>query len=299
MWRGSLRRCKLFPTPSLFVLAVGLLLTAMPTSYAAAFTPKIVGQISYAFSAKASHGYRVNVSNDMHHSVTLTAERRSASTSYTVKGSAAVHAINATFPGRGQISVKFQSTGAKKLTAWRPTACKVTEPGIFNGTIRFAGERGYTKIETSRVRGLIFWIETQPPNSPCFNAGNQVPLPIVGLVRYTTLRAEPGSVRFEAIRASRQPVLTFRATNSTRTRGTEIYRSTSVSEHGLFEFDNMLTTATVAPGPPFIGSADFNRPLGFSPTFIGSLKAPLPGLGIVPLTGTGVEVSLEKYAVGY
>ncbi len=78
---------------------------------------------------------------------------------------------------------------------------------------------------------------------------------------------------------------------------------------GNFEANAELTWASASPPSPFLGTATYSDPppstgcpfpcpppLG---QMSGSLRLPLPGLGVVPLTGPQVEARLTRDVIAY
>ena len=60
-----------------------------------------------------------------------------------------------------------------------------------------------------------------------------------------------------------------------------------------FLFDNALSTATVAPSPPFTGSASFQRNPDGTASWTGDLATTFLGLGEVGLAGPAFKASLK------
>ena len=85
--------------------------------------------------------------------------------------------------------------------------------------------------------------------------------------------------------------------------------SRGVAGPGDFEANADLTSATISPPPPFLGTATYSgppRPTGCPipcppplGQVSGSLQLPLPGLGVIPLTGPQVEAHLTHEVVAY
>jgi len=218
---------------------------------------------------------------------------------YFARGSIARYRVRARFGGRGRINVKFRPH--KVVTRKPPPHCKgapkVTRTGVFVGTIRFHGERGYTEIDASRAPGKLrttprWKCESRPPPP------NQEEVEIRPLAK-TAASTENGPIvltakrkrtMFEAAadRYPREEGLTrFLAGRSERRPHVRIERGAyAFGEDRTFVFTRGLTEATVRPPWPFTGSASFLRGAA-GRGWTGSLRVKLPGAGTVPLTGSG------------
>ncbi len=108
--------------------------------------------------------------------------------------------------------------------------------------------------------------------------------------RYPGESDEEGATRFTAGRLERRS-------------GMRISRfGWAFGKDSTFVCDGELIAATTMPPPPFSGRAEFRRSAS-GPTWAGSLKVELPGIGAVPLTGDAYSARLywgePEQAPGY
>jgi hypothetical protein len=234
--------------------------------------------------------------------------------------------IRARFGSRGRIAVEFRPSGEVRRRR-PPRRCKgeprVTRLGIFVGTIRFAGEGGYTSVDADRAKGKVRtaprWRCGRRQGSPSRRAA----YPVAGASiakrapfgldpeaeRFTVLAAEsdddgtaftaravrlqgrPGSTSFIATRLESRPSL--RIVRFAFTDGTD----------DTFSFDEVLSTASATPPSPFAGSANFVRDAGGKvcvrypcdrSSWLGSLSVDFPGADDVPLAGEGFRALLFR-----
>lgn len=208
---------------------------------------------------------------------------------YIARGSIAGYRVRARFGGRGKINVRFEAR--RTVRRMPPPQCdgppKVTSTGVFVGTIRFHGERGYTAVEAKRAPGKLRIVprwkcggaEASAENDPVLleAKGNHLSFE-AAVVRH---QGEEGETRFIGGSFERRPRM-------------RIFRGAWAFERGrAFVFDRGLTWATVAPPPPFAGSARFERGVG-GPTWIGSLTVELPGAGTASFVGDGLSARLYR-----
>src|SRR6201999_412862 len=84
----------------------------------------------------------------------------------------------------------------------------------------------------------------------------------------------------------------FFAVAAENSGGVTILRSASaLGGSPTFSFDEALTSATIKPPAPFIGTGAFVREDDGSTGWTGSLAVRMPGLGTVPLTGGKAELA--------
>jgi hypothetical protein len=279
-----------------------------PSSAAAGSTAAAIGLLgagpgpSRSFALKGSNGYSISVQGSRR-VVFLTASRGSAVANYITRGRATSRRIKARFGNLGRISVRFKPSGKVKRTE-PPRRCrgkdKVTTFGVFVGKVKFTGELGYTRVNARRVKGSV---STSPGRRCRALPVRHGPSTFSRRLKLTVLSASGSqqTVGFEAIRLDGLPLLSSRiafVASSIESRGSMlVLRSTYATGRAqTFTFDKSLGAATVAPPAPFTGTASFERggprESPFSATWSGSLTAPLPGMGTVPLTGLGFTASL-------
>jgi hypothetical protein len=273
------------------------------------------GTSVYRFSLKGSKGYRLRLStyhNNTYRRISLTAENEAGQFArYSVEGVARGGRVDAAFPGLGEVKVRMHRGKIKELPP--PKGCSLPteiEEGAFEGTISFHGEKGFTSVDAERAPGSI---ERSPPQE-CAPVPTLAAAPLVSSAKPGALDPNPPS-HFDVLELTRGPLkvvaegvygtttATFTATAHERRDGMGITRvSPAVSGGGDLEVDGTLTGALVAPPAPFLGTASYSGPKRGTgcefpcPTpegrMTGSLRLPLPGLGVVPLTGPDVAATL-------
>jgi hypothetical protein len=280
------------------VLAAALFLAA-PTDAASAsrrgtFTlafPKTAG-----FSLRGTNGYRAQV-EAVGHRVVLSIGRGPASASYEVRGRVSRQGIEARFGRFGRVDVEFRPSGRVVREGpfgpcrGRPATRRF---GVFAGTIRFRGERGYTKISATHARGGIESALKWKCKGGNREPGGREPETDVTTILQASTRH--GRLGFAAItlRAPGERGITAFLAGSDEHRGRmRVQRLSFVfSRRRTFTFDELLTSATVKPPKPFDGTGIFRRGPGGSTAWMGDLTVPLPGEGDVALTGRRYKAHL-------
>ncbi|HEV7561940.1 MAG TPA: hypothetical protein VGO24_00430 [Solirubrobacterales bacterium] len=212
--------------------------------------------------------------------------------------------IGADFGHRGRFEARFRPNG--KLRKRKLHGCvggpQVTRFGVFEGTIRFSGEHGYTDFEAPRVSGSMSSRPRQichrhhskrrshPPRHQHHPARQTI----------TIFRVEStDGLKLEALQSSQDPKTNlFFATDSDVSEGNLILRRAITIGHlGSFAFDAKLNSATIEPPAPFSGSATFQRLDDYTTRWEGPLTVSFPGLPDAPLTGRDFSWSLTSDAV--
>jgi hypothetical protein len=210
--------------------------------------------------------------------------------------------IAGTLPGLGRIAVRFHPVGGPRREAgFSIPGCRggaiVKQRGYFKGTIRFRGERGYTAAHATRARGEAITHEKEI----CKRSPNERSLPqrlIAARLQafskgrgrrvgfsVSTLKSAPANSRDSALVSGIVE----------RRHGMKISRYViAFGRHVLTLGDSgeYPTSATVLPPEPFRGSAVFERGSLGQNSWTGTLSVPLPGAGLVPLTGANFSASL-------
>lgn len=295
----------------------GLFLAAQTS--AAAATHPFEGASIPVLSLRGSNGYRIEVSGYRHRStdrVSLTASKNDHFASYTVQGLAKDGKIRAHFPGLGKVAVRFVPNAAdqRPSESARKALRSGTGNGMFVGTITFRGERHFTSVTASAAHGSI--VPRASKRSRLIHrlgsyGARNWSAASSSLIGIEYLEVVSGDVHFSASYRTANGVegksSSFEAYAQESRQGMEILRSTSEvssSQEGAFEHDG-ITSASVRPPSPFLGSGSYNRSpenkrkeeedpeaeargpnvpfTQSSGTFNGSLRVELPGLGIVHL----------------
>jgi hypothetical protein len=265
------------------------------------------GEAPVEFSAKASNGYSIEVEGSGRR-VTLSAGGPSGTAVYIAPGRVAHGRIVTGFGKLGRIDVKFKPSRRRKVEA-PPRGCKgkphVTRWGVFVGTIRFAGERGFTRLNVSRARGRTHFApgwkckrgrggsgkngSGSQPSVPGESSEDALVLEIVN--RQTGVEA--GAFTFRP--PGKKSDTAFIAGLEERRGRMQVVRFAFKSAgERTFSFDESLSGATIAPPSPFAGTATFQRNPGGEPTLSGSLSVALPGTARIPLVGAGYRARLYR-----
>lgn len=252
---------------------------------------------------KGSKGYSISIDGDRE-TVTLTAERKGSSASYTAKGFASATRIKARLGHLGRVSVRFHSRGRPKLTPVPQGICRgeaeTVESGTWVGRIEFKGEQGYTTVHATRARGAI----TDTPKVTCSShEGKGGDLP------------DFQSTIFSASSDTRAIFSTaFLVTSKTRSgldgslfsasllevhnRGLAIIRSINVDAKSgaiaLIKEGGNIASATISPPTPFTGTATFQKTRGSKGSWTGTLAGDFPGRGEVTLAGPEFSAEVSR-----
>jgi hypothetical protein len=195
--------------------------------------------------------------------------------------------------GLGRVKVHFHRQRTRKVSLSHCSGYIVRRIGVFTGTIRFRGERGYTKLRARRAHGtvevprdlhchfgrgggggggrVVHWTYLDASNDPSNLSG------------YTDLFAEK----------SRASDTSYFFVDRTDAHGQMLIGRSAWARapRSAFTFEPDLSSAHVEPPAPFSGSADFSAPHQWT----GSLSVSLPGAGDVPLTGPDFSASLRHH----
>ncbi len=242
------------------------------------------------------------------------------SASYLSEGRREGDRMRARFGSRGRVAVEFKPTG-KASRRHPPRRCegkpRVTQPGVFAGTIRFRGEGGYTNVDATRVKGHVHvtprWRCKRGKASRSArssSAPGRVPLGLdPEAERFTVLdvQSDDGRVSFGASATrprGRSGETLFTAARIESRPSLTIFRSAFAhGEDEAFTFDEALSTASAAPPPPFSGTAAFIRDAGGKvcvrypcerSSWLGPLAVDFPGAKDVPLAGATFQARLYR-----
>jgi hypothetical protein len=290
---------------------IGAVALSLCSSVPAPAAPSDVSEIFFGgrspaeFRAKGGKGYSIEVEGSDGR-VTLSASGPAGTAVYIVPGRISPAGIVANFGKRGRIDVEFEPSRRMRVET-PPNRCegepRVTRWGSFVGTIRFAGERGYTRLRLRRVRGRTH----VTPNWKCrgrgggsdeSGPGTDIPGEssedaLVLEIANRRSGVEAGGFTFRP--PGEDGLTLFIAGVEERRKRMQIARFAFVrGKEASFTFDDSLTTATIAPPPPFSGAATFRRNSGGPPSLTGSLSVLLPGTARIPLVGTGYRSRLYR-----
>jgi hypothetical protein len=270
------------------------------------------------FTVRASNGYQIVVSSENVGSgpstVELSVQRHDEDVVYQAHATVTPTSMKASFGRLGRISLRFRPSGrtrqvkvTKHCHADRPPVV-TARLGTFVGTIRFRGERGYTKVSAHRATGgigdplAITRHACEPPRS---KAERMQELASVALrasdptaaIGFTVGRAFGQLSRLGSTASSPRGGYRFLVFAAEKAEQMFILRAVgAVGSAGDFLFDDALSSATVSPPPPFVGTGIFQRNADGSTDWTGTLSVPMAGLGTVRLTEPRFSAELATEA---
>ena len=303
---------------SLLSLVLGCL--AMPaTAFAKSpFTWELPhpSKFESTFVVKASNGYSIRVEG-WGRNVKLVASRTSPLgsgttgsgeiTEYLTRGSVTKAGLKAKFGNLGEISVTFSPTRTiKKITVPLPLRkqdCRTTvgpdNLGIFVGTIKFAGEAGYTAVDAHRAKGVIGMSAKQVDCQK--SSESEAPILSVQTTSMTrslyfiasTLQASSGNPlaaqHFAFFAAGVREEVGLMAVSRTLI---------AIGPSSVLVLNSAAGSALVSPPAPFGGTGSFIQNADGSTSWTGSLIANFPGEENVAIVGPGFSGSLSNRLFG-
>jgi hypothetical protein len=271
----------LFPSPAVADGASSQILTQIPWPVD-------------AFTLEASKGYLVHVFGPglISRKAVVYFERpnqRSAA-SYSVRSKITKKGIWANFGALGRIALRFHPSQRVEHVRACGRVYRL-RLGTYVGEIRFDGEEGFSAVRAHQVRG-----DLRPALSLLCPGGRQWSGPPGAVL--DVKRSQPGKpeVGFEAVQDSATGPTFLEAGIQERNGGVSILRSVdAMTGPEAFTYGLEKYTATIAPPPPFSGTAYFlgERPPGIPSKVSGDLRVDFPGRAGVALTGAGFRGELQ------
>lgn len=279
---------------SLLVCTLAALLIAVPSTSAKPGYFVFPAFRSAGFELQGDNGYRIAIGKEHDGYVRAFVSKKSTAIIYSArslepKGSG----IKAEFPGVGRVSVRFRPQGPPRESNPFPfRGCRggkeVKQFGHFVGTIRFRGERGYTSVRATRVKGAIETTAKEVCKRPPSDEDSEPRADKTEL----WVKSESGNegVGFDAsVTGDPFDLTSFGAMVVKRRRGMQVFWWTNVTgKRGDIVIGDTRPyplSATVTPPAPFSGSAKYQRTPDGERAWTGTLAVSLPGLGRVALTG--------------
>jgi hypothetical protein len=261
-------------------------------------------EVGVEFKLRAG-GFVVELENnadDDDDELTLTVRGHRQAVVYLVEGEVTRKGVEAKFGKLGELSVGFQPT--KTFTGRLPTRCEGEAPkgmeGVFSGTFRFRGERGYVESEATRVHGEMHVVPPRKcaPRRAALRSRPRAGRASGGEDTAVVSALRDHKVGFAAIahRDPRVPSSTsFLATTFEPREGMRIYRYAYAGARApAFRFNLRKGTAVVRPPWPFQGGARFHRgPHGHN-SWAGSLRVQLLGIDPVDLAAPGFRARITN-----
>jgi hypothetical protein len=237
------------------------------------------GYVESSFELQASNGYtlsayRTSGSSDIVLIADLGDERRGRFVTYVIPGTASSTRLHASLAGVAEVDVAFAPRGTTRDRVRKPCTARkpfVVTRGTWEGTIHFAGERGYATADAVRAQGAV----TRVPKMRCKDAPRDTAL--------TLSAVSPGETGPVVMATKRRAKLEYAAMNFERSGPVSIVRSVYGRTRGsALTTAGKLSSATLAiPRDPFAGTGTYARtgpdgaPTG---TFTGDLSIAFPGL---------------------
>jgi hypothetical protein len=277
----------------LVVLCALAALLALPASALAAAGKPSELKIG-SFELEGSNGYAVEVSSvregDSTPIAVVNVQQDPLQAIYQVRARPGV-GTHATFGSLGQLDVSFERR-SKEVERPEPGCAWITERGVFRGSFRFTGENGYFTSEAVDPSGEMLRL----PNGFCGFPDDRAARPGDPRLHQTVLTAQAatakGSVSFHASRWSFDRMTTFSAELNERVGAMKIRRTAEAPTLKRTRFSAKSSRASVAPPPPFRGSARFRDPAKGPPRWTGSLSVSFPGAPNTALAGKGFSAKL-------
>ena len=222
--------------------------------------------------------------------VELTASKDNTTAIYVVRAKRTpADRIEATFPGRGKVSVRFHPLGRARRS---PGICggraRISQTGIFAGMVRFDGEQGFTRVAVGHARGFVYRSFKESCKGSKSNGHPATSIHLTERAksdgRTTVFSATKptggspfaGSCFYFVSQWQRRHGMT-----SVKVAATKAAENTFVVTGS-----NQPESATITPPSPFSGTASFHASPGAMAEWEGTLTVDLPGVGTVGLTGT-------------
>ncbi|HEX6689226.1 MAG TPA: hypothetical protein VF085_11280 [Solirubrobacterales bacterium] len=295
-----------------------VLLLIFPVGAAGA-SPESETVVRVELDLPASNGLRAHLETSEDEDVTLKIWRREHGVAeevvYEVPGEVDEAGLRVSFGRLGSIDVAFTPTATLDATEVSPGcagAPRTLREGVFAGTIAFAGERGYVRIEAPQVEGsMSVFPHWQCPEEDGLNPFESIPGVPQLSARPAARERESASLvalNFDCScffgagvhhRHSGGRSI-FYGSRLERRERMEIARTTSaLGPASAFDYDHEAGSATLDPPPPLKGHAAF-RTLDRGHTLWRSTIR-VPFLGAAPLKpgGSGFAVGLyPEYQFG-
>jgi hypothetical protein len=287
------------------MVVAALVLVVTPASAAAKAGFSVEGPRTWSeFGLSATNGYRIDVSaipaGGKHFpNVFISASKgQRYLVQYAARGLSTGGLIRAKLPGVGRIAVRFKELRVNRQAV--ADNCKgraeVIRHGVFEGRIELHGERGYTSVQGHSAAGEIRQsfrqvCDQREPDHEGAGGGHSFHMKTLFAGQEGGRRLSFSASRFDLGPRFGGPSVSFSASSSIRRHGFFVVAFASAQgEPAAFltpDSAGVLEGASVTPPAPFHGSATFHLDSPTSASWIGTLSVELPGMGDVPLAGTG------------
>jgi hypothetical protein len=286
-------------------LAFALLLAALSVGTASGASPESGPIVRVELDLPASNGLRAHLETSEEEGVTLEISRKdhgsTQEVTYEVPGEVSEAGLKVRFGRLGLIDVAFSPTATLDETEPSPGctgAPRTLREGVFAGTIDFAGERGYVRIEGPQAAGSMSVIsQWHCPEEDGMSPFE--PIPGVPQLSARATGRERETASFQA--GSRGCSCFFGAgVHHRHSGGRSIFYGAKFERRGkmeilrvtraqgaasAFEYDHEAGTAALDPPPPFKGRATFRSRDRGRELWRSTIRVPL--LGAAPLRTDG------------
>ena len=272
------------------VSLVAVLASAVPASAKPGYVT-FQGERKSQLTINGTRGFKVTVERTGRR-VELVASKGDSAATYVVHSPPTPDAdINARFPGVGLVSTHFEPSGSTSRT---PAICggrpSVRQDGVFRGTIKFRGERGFTHVDANSARGFFF----REPKESCKGKSHSGQSSRPGYSLTARTKVPGGLLGFVASKSRPDSEFAgftgYFAIELKHRHGMRVSRVAAASSRSGAGFEmsgpaNRPEAATVSPPAPFGGTASFSSTSDISAEWTGDLAVELPGAGMVGLAG--------------
>ncbi|MDX6609590.1 MAG: hypothetical protein QOF85_1515 [Solirubrobacterales bacterium] len=268
------------------------------------------------FEIEAGHGYELSVigQGDVV-AVEVTRPTRSKSplerllgldqavTDYVARGTVTQRRIAASFGKFGSVDVRFRPSG-RVLRSEPRRRCRggdrfTNRLGVFVGAVRFSGEKHYVAVRAHRARGRIrsplhLHCALPPIRPPAQSRARPLsPHPIFTPATLTAgWRHAVAATELFVLRARTATLFLALSEESTGSIA-ELRYGLATAPSKVFDFNDALTAATIAPPAPFHGKGVYAAAPDGTTSWTGPLSVSFPGAPRTPLTGPQFEVELS------
>lgn len=243
-----------------------------------------------SFALRGTDGFQVFVSTAGSSHVAVELFRGPDYLSYVAPATIGNDRVEAKIGRLGRIAMRYEPSGP-----WRPSTepqghCRGRVPrvqnGMFIGHFNFRGERGFTTAGATRVRAF----REESFREVCKGGGRNGFAEQPPLKPSVVATATHGD-RTVSVELFLKPEELSTHANVRERRGSMlIERTIGIAGEGSRYAEQGDGSVIVTPPPPFRGEADYAP----GTSWTGTLAAPFPGLGVIPLAGGDFGVSQSR-----
>jgi hypothetical protein len=229
---------------------------------------------------------------------------KQAVTAYVARGTVTEHRIAATFGKLGKIDVRFRPTGQVVESA-PGRRCRGADHfssrlGVFVGGFRFSGEGRYVSVRSHRAKGRIrsplhLHCSSRPSHS--FSGSRARPVreqpSFIPTFLIATRRHAVSALELIALRIGKRTLFAAVNEESLGSMARMRFALATADSKKTLSVNDTLTAARITPPAPFHGSGTYRAASDGTTTWTGPLSISFPGAPRLPLTGEGLEATLE------